>query len=232
MNIKVGCDPELFLSYGDKFISAFGLFPGTKSDPYQVDKGAIQVDGVALEFNIDPANSEDEFVSNIKTVVDQMYEMVKEVDPGIKLNFIPVARFDKKDFDLFPEECKLLGCDPDFNISGFMNIQPEELIQTPIRTASGHVHIGWTENQDPFSPEHFSEALNVAKHYHSSSMFKLTAEERERLKFYGANGSFRPKSYGVELREHSNLWVQHEESQRKMYRFILDTWNKLPTSNQ
>lgn len=225
MSTLIGCDPELFLSYGNKFISAFGMFPGTKDDPYRVEKGAIQVDGTALEFNIDPVKTEDEFVHNVKTVLAQMKEMVKEVDPEIRLNFVPVARFDPKEFELFPDECKLLGCDPDFSISGMMNIQPEELITTPIRTASGHFHIGWTNDEDPFSPEHFSEALSVAKFFHKENSFRLTAEERERLKYYGDNGAFRPKPYGVEIRSFSNIWVEKEETQRDMFKFVLNTYD-------
>lgn len=228
--LTIGCDPELFLTHGNKFISAYGLFPGTKEDPFPLEKGAVQVDGTALEFNIDPVTTEDEFVDNIKTVLAQMKDMVREVDPDLKINFLPVARFDPKDFESFPDECKLLGCDPDFNITGFMNVQPEELISTPVRTASGHIHLGWTKEQDPFSPEHFSSALDVAKYFHAEYPFRINAEEKERLKFYGADGSFRPKPYGVELRAYSNIWVEHEKSQREMFKFVTSTYKNFTES--
>lgn len=226
--IKVGCDPELFLSRGNKFISAFGLFPGTKDNPFKVERGAIQVDGLALEFNIDPANSKEEFTKNISVVLSQMNEMVRDVDPDLRLNFLPVARFDEEEFESFPEECKLLGCDPDFNVTGNMNHQPEELMWLPVRTGSGHMHLGWTEGKNPFEPEHFYDALTVARHFHGAndSPFKLNAEELERLKYYGANGAFRPKPYGVELRSSSNVWVEHEKTREQMYDFVISKMNE------
>lgn len=226
-NILVGCDPEVFLTYGNKFVSAYGLFPGTKEEPFKVEKGAVQVDGLALEFNIDPAKNEEEFLNNIDTVLNQMNEMVKNVDKGLKINFLPVAKFEEKEFEQLPEECKMLGCDPDFNVTGFMNVAPEELINLPIRTGSGHIHIGWTNGVDPFSPEHFGDALVVAKHFHKYQPFRLTAEEQERLKYYGGNGAFRPKPYGVELRAHSNVWVEHEKTRKAMYDFTIKTMNEI-----
>ncbi len=81
--IAIGCDPETFLKRHGEYISAFGMFPGTKNEPYKVNKGAIQVDGFALEFNIDPAFSAEEFDYNIQTVLNQMDDMVKSVDPDI-----------------------------------------------------------------------------------------------------------------------------------------------------
>lgn len=226
--IKIGADPELFLSEGNKFVSAHGLFPGTKEAPYRVDKGAVQVDGLALEFNIDPANTKEEFLTNIDVVLTQMREMVRKVSPDLRLNFLPVARFDEEEFINYPDECKLLGCDPDFNITGNANHAPENLIYEPIRTGSGHIHIGFREGGDPFSPENFYESLLVARHFHGDNKFpfKLTAEEMERLKFYGANGAFRPKPYGVELRSFSNVWVEHQKTREQMYDYIIARMNE------
>ena len=53
--ITVGADPELFVKKGRSFQSAYGMIPGTKQKPKKVIKGAVQVDGMALEFNIDRA---------------------------------------------------------------------------------------------------------------------------------------------------------------------------------
>ena len=82
MQILVGADPELFVKNPNsgEFISAHGMVPGTKYDPYKVDKGAIQVDGMALEFNIDPARTVDEFVRNITEVETNVVcvERIKE----------------------------------------------------------------------------------------------------------------------------------------------------------
>lgn len=227
MQYLIGADPELFLSVGNKIVNAHGLFPGNKQDPFKVERGAIQVDGVALEFNIDPAKTEEEFLLNISTVLTQMDEMVRQVDKDMRLNFLPVARFDEEEFMEFPDECKILGCDPDYNISGKVNRQPEELMYEPIRTGSGHIHIGWTNDVDPFSPGHFNDALGVSTHFASHPFSHLNPLETERLKYYGADGAFRPKPYGVELREFSNVWVEHEESRRQMYRHIMNNMKSI-----
>lgn len=55
MSYLVGADPELFVSKAGVILSAFGLVGGTKKVPQKVERGAVQVDGMALEFNIDPA---------------------------------------------------------------------------------------------------------------------------------------------------------------------------------
>jgi hypothetical protein len=55
----IGCDPEIFVKKGGKLIAATGLVPGDKKKPFRVMGGAVQVDGLALEFNTDPVASND-----------------------------------------------------------------------------------------------------------------------------------------------------------------------------
>jgi len=63
MKILVGCDPELFVKKDGVLVSAHGLVQGSKEHPFRVSKGAVQVDGMALEFNIDPAEDENLILS-------------------------------------------------------------------------------------------------------------------------------------------------------------------------
>jgi len=230
MTYLIGADPEVFLSVGSEFISAHGLFPGTKSDPYKVEKGAVQVDGTALEFNIDPASSVEEFDGNIQTVLMQMEEMVKDVDKDIKINFRPVARFNKEKFKEFPEVCKILGCDPDFNTQSGQPNNPPNIKDEPFRTAAGHVHIGWTKDEDPMSPIHFQDCLAVARKFNNTKpqfLGSKTPEEIFRERFYGAGMSFRPKSYGVELRGYSNRWVADSSTRKEMFNFVQKTMKSM-----
>ena len=67
--ITIGADPELFLSIGGELVSSYGIVPGSKYNPYAVPFGAVQVAGMALEFNIDPADHKDDFVHNIVKVL-------------------------------------------------------------------------------------------------------------------------------------------------------------------
>jgi hypothetical protein len=64
-NLTIGADPELFVRRGRHFISGH-LFPcGTKDSPMPTAHGMIQNDGLALELNIRPARTQDEFVTNV-----------------------------------------------------------------------------------------------------------------------------------------------------------------------
>ena len=76
MTLRIGSDPEFFLKTGEEFISAHAMVPGNKVNPFPVPNGAVQVDGMALEFNIDPAVSSGEFVHNINTVLESLRGMV------------------------------------------------------------------------------------------------------------------------------------------------------------
>lgn len=227
----VGTDPEVFLSVNDRFVSAAGLFPGTKKEPFKVEKGAIQVDGLALEFNIDPARTAKEFDENIETVLHQMKEMVSKVDPKMKIEYKPVVKFDVQYFKDLPEDTKILGCDPDFSaINGSIIQKSKDITNIPIRTAAGHVHLGWTENEDAMSSVHFEDARFVASQFYydvTNPFGCLSNDELERLKYYGENGAFRPKSYGVELRQFSNLWVEKSETRQKMFNYVTDKLTKL-----
>jgi hypothetical protein len=227
MNIKLGTDPELFLKVGSTFVSAAGFFPGTKKEPYPLECGAVQVDGCALEFNIDAAEDEDTFVHNIKTVMAQLTELVQLVDKRMEMVFTPYANFVPAYWKTVEPEAKILGCDPDFNVNGQMNPNPGEILEgRPIRTAAGHIHIGWGEELD--GDGHFGNCLAVAQYFHQKGVYApVRADERARLKYYGNNGAFRPKKYGVELRSPSNCWVAEERTQRLMFQTTRETFREM-----
>lgn len=221
MKFKLGCDPELFLFDGLEYVSAYGKFPGTKKEPHKLNKGAVQVDGMALEFNIDPAETAQEFSDNIEEVKEQITRMVADVDPKLVMVFTPFARFEEKYFHVQPVECKILGCDPDYGKDGQQKVPNPELMNRPFRTAAGHLHIGWTEGQDPMEASHFEDCRFIANLFENVKGFvPETPDELERTKYYGAPPSFRPKPYGVELRSPSNLWVQSPKSHKRMFKTV------------
>lgn len=225
--LKVGCDPEVFLFHpGEGFISAHGLLPGTKKNPFKVDKGAVQVDGLAFEFNIDPAETAEEFDNNISTVLTQMKEMVHKISPEIKLTFTAFANFDVSYFNNLPDESKILGCDPDFTIEGELNTPDPELQYRPFRTAAGHIHIGFVEDEeiDPYSRSHIEDCKFISQLFYRKNFFSPVREdELKRIKYYGSPGSFRPKKYGIELRSPSNRWVERKDFRIKMFNIVKNT---------
>ena len=217
MDILIGADPEFFVSDKDgKYISAHGLVSGTKKTPLPVKDGAVQVDGMALEFNINPAKSLAQFTTNISSVLTQLREMVS---PSLDFKFDPVAKFGKKLIEAQPLEARELGCDPDFNAwnGGQPNPRPDAL--SDIRTASGHIHIGWTKDEDINNPDHLEACIMVTKQLDIALGIAepLWCEPNDRKTLYGALGAFRPKHYGVEYRVLSNAWLRTEKLRTLVY---------------
>lgn len=213
--ILVGCDPEVFVRQDGVFRSAWGLIKGDKKNPQKVKRGAVQVDGMALEFNIDPAQSEDEFSLNVNEVLSLMKKMV----PEYEVVATPVAHFDAAYLKAQPEEAKELGCDPDFNAwNGMANPRPDG--DRPMRTASGHVHIGWEKSVEPNDPGHIHRCNMVVKNL--DFFLGLASleydQEIERREMYGKAGACRYKPYGVEYRTLSNAWLRSEKLMRWVYR--------------
>lgn len=212
----IGADPELFVRDREgKLVSAYGMIPGTKSDPYPVEGGAVQVDGMALEFNINPAKSFKEFNNNITDVLKQLKEMIPV---GYSFDFSPVADFGEEFIKSQPEEAIVLGCDPDYNAyTGKENPKPNA--DYPFRTASGHIHIGWTNAQDINVPEHV-EACQMATMQLDATLGLISRKwdhDRIRSRMYGKLGAYRPKHYGVEYRTLSNTWVNYEDRRKLVY---------------
>lgn len=215
MKILIGADPEVFVKKGRSFVSANGLIPGTKETPHPVDKGAVQVDGMALEFNINPAESKEEFIDNVQSVMSTLESMVPEHKIVIK----PSVKFSKKVFDEAPDEAKELGCDPDFNAyTGKQNPNPEAGAGR-MRTAAGHIHIGWTEGADVNHPAHKEACEMLAKQldYYLGLPSLMVDRDFSRRELYGKAGAYRAKPYGMEYRTLSNFWLKSPELMAWVY---------------
>jgi hypothetical protein len=72
LDLKLGCDPELYLYNTKKkrIVPANGLVPGDKHNPHLVPGGNVQLDGTVLEIGTDPASSADEFLHNIRSIIE------------------------------------------------------------------------------------------------------------------------------------------------------------------
>lgn len=207
MTLTIGADPELFLSKDGKALSAYGKIPGTKAKPYPAGNGAVQVDGMALEFNIEPATSAKAFVHNVN---DMMAELESMIPKGHELFVTSAVDFGAAYVERQPKAARELGCDPDFN-AYTMNVNHVEARNefNGWRTAGGHVHIGWCRDQDIYENSHFMSCVEMAR---SMDLFVglpavVMDDKTERNKMYGHAGVFRPKPYGVEYRTLSNFWL-------------------------
>lgn len=203
-NFTIGADPEVFVAKGGRLHSAFGLVKGNKRVPYRVNKGAVQVDGMALEFNIEPADEEQDFLDNLQTVQDELKAMIE----GFEFVYAPTVIFSDDIIDMMPREALDLGCEPDFN--GYdLSINKKPVPIRGMRTAGGHVHIGGINTDDPHSEHHMTLSGKLARIMDEEvGVYSiLWDKDDQRRSLYGKAGCFRPKYYGMEYRTMSNRWV-------------------------
>lgn len=207
----IGCDPEVFVvNKAGEFIGAHGLIPGTKAEPFKVPDGMVQVDGMALEFGVDPCSTRKEFISKVNSVKGSLKKMLPK---GYNIAVVPTALFSPEEMARAPAEALELGCDPDY--SGYtMQLNPAPKLPKPnMRSAGGHVHIGWGAGFDRFATPFIEQCstLAVELDYYLGAASLGWDSNTERRKIYGAPGAFRPKPYGMEYRSLSNQWIENDE---------------------
>lgn len=230
MDYQIGCDPELF--FKDKSsgvaVSAYDLLPGTKKNPFVVDNGALQVDGMAGEFNINPAKTFNEFNHNIVSVMGVMRQIVPV---NLEFNIVGSVVFTDEVMEAQPDIAKELGCDPDFN-AYTLDANPRPVPLVPgLRTASGHIHLGVPvmATDDPRSAQHMelcSQLMKAMDRFCGTTSVIMDPDPTRR-QLYGCAGAFRPKPYGGEYRVPSNAWIATEETRREMYDMVAATMNWL-----
>lgn len=219
MVFMIGADPEIFVRKNGVPVSAHGLVAGTKKEPLKTSLGAVQVDGMALEFNIDPTPIEDFEGFNlkiVKTIAD-----LRELVPGYNFNIEPVQEFDPEYMAKQPDEAKELGCDPDFNAyTKTANPRPDG--DRPFRTGAGHIHIGWGADIPTDNEEHIDICASFIKMCDATVGMYMTLIDRDprRRDLYGKAGAFRPKPYGVEYRTPSNVWIRNRDRRNMIHYFV------------
>lgn len=198
--LTIGADPELFLvdPNSGKFISSIDRIGGTKDQPFSIDGGcAVQEDNVAVEFNIPPSKTVQEFIDSCDNALN--YLTWAAGNQGLNLMVVPSAKFD--DDQLQDARALQFGCEPDFNAwqDGKRNPRPKAK-NTHLRSAGGHIHVGGVGDLDPKEVVRFLDwTIGVPMVLHD--------EDVERRQLYGRAGAYRPKSYGLEYRTPSNAWL-------------------------
>lgn len=214
---KIGADPELFVFRNGNPVSAHDLIPGTKSKPYPVPGGAVQVDGTAAEFNINPAESFEEFNDNIECVIGALSAMLPS---DCELKSVPTVVWEEEYFNSLPYSAIELGCMPDFDAwTGRRNPKPRLKHMPTLRTAAGHIHIGFTENASLQDIQHIRDAQRMAQlmdWYVGTWSCSVDIDKTRRL-LYGKAGACRYKTYGVEYRTLSNFWVLDYDLRKEVW---------------
>lgn len=222
--ITLGSDPEIFVTKKDGTpwgASTTGC-KGTKKNPDKTPYGAIQVDGLALEFNTNPCDTVQDWIDVHYTALEHVSEVAAQND--LILN--NESRLDFTDYIESvgaTEEELLFGCDPDFNADTMAeNTMPDNDGSIKFRTTGGHVHIGmgnWGElcgGDDKIAHMMASKIVFICDAILGlRSVLMDSGEARKEL--YGKAGAYRIKPYGVEYRTLSNYWIFDEAEMTFIY---------------
>ena len=131
-NIKIGCDPELFIwdTNTDTPYPSVGLIGGTKSKPkFFSGKHMVQEDNVLAEFGIPATNKVEEFIGSINLCKEFIQSLLPK---GFTIRVQASAYFDKN--YLQTDQAKEFGCDPDFSAwTESVNEKPDS--DTNLRTS-------------------------------------------------------------------------------------------------
>lgn len=209
----LGADPEVFLKDAQGgLISAIDKIGGSKHDPLPLPIGdgfCVQEDNVAMEYNIPPSASRDEFVDNISKAMNFLLDKVKE--QGLSFDTRSAAEFPIEQLMHF--KALEFGCDPDFNAwnGGQVNPRPRAT-NMALRSCGGHVHVGYKfKNRE--------DMLSFIKRcdFYLGVPSVLMDEGDERRQLYGKPGAFRSKAYGCEYRTLSNFWIFKPELTQWVY---------------
>lgn len=218
-----GCDPEMFVFDPEGRPVAADMIPGSKEEPHKVKFGAVQRDGMAAEFNIDPAKDFAEFNRNISAVMQQLAGFLPE---GHTLKAVPAVRFDPEIFNQATDEAKVLGCSPDFNAwTGELYPPPNDPEDPYMRCAGGHLHFGWTTGASLGDDEHVAHCRDLVKQldWYLGAWSVRMDPDPTRRRLYGKAGACRFKDYGVEYRVLSNFWITTRARR-------LNVWNRMVTA--
>lgn len=202
----IGADIEVFLSSKEdgSFVSAEGIIPGTKDEPFIFDETnkhhAISLDNVMPEFCIPPATTPAEFYFGIEKALKYIESIIPK---NLEINIVPAAYFDEK--YLLTENALKFGCDPDFN--AWLNVQNDPPPSSSnLRTAGFHVHVGY-RNPTNFVNTSIAKAMDIFLGVPAV----LLEPENDRKKLYGKAGAHREKAYGMEYRVLSNHFCNNDK---------------------
>jgi hypothetical protein len=211
---SIGADPEFFVQRHGVFVSAAGLVPGTKEAPHIVPNGAVQVDGLALEFNINPADNYEEFQNNLDVVLGILKGMI----PGYEVLTDPAIILDPEYKASLPKEALIRGCSPD------LNAYTEEANKTipddcDIHAAGGHIHIGGIFVEEQTAQQRYKMSLRLTRLLDKEvGVYSLLWDKDSlRRQVYGKAGSLRLKPYGMEYRTLSNAWLFNKRITKFVY---------------
>jgi hypothetical protein len=195
--ITIGSDPEFFIYKDGEVVSSIGIIEGGKDAPTEFEGGfAVHKDNVLLEMNLPPADTKEEFITNMKGAKDIASEILSI--GGYKLGSNDSEEFSEAALSNW--EAKTFGCAPYINAwtLGFGN--PTDLADLMHRVAGTHIHIGYTLEDSKFDKSTMDILITRAFDFFVVYPSRQIYNDPIRSKYYGDYGNFRNKEYGVECR--------------------------------
>jgi hypothetical protein len=206
---EIGCDPELFVSDGQKVIGAELVLPsaGLWNQNPTFTSFRVVNDGVQLELHPIQSSCRANVGTSIQNCFLAITEHLRVLQPGLRLDFSKVIRMTKKDLDCLSEKARLLGCDPSYNIytGGTIPLKVSPATYR-LRSAAGHIHLGGNQ-------EFRERAVRLVKFCDvlvGNTCVLIDRDPRNitRRKVYGRAGEYRIPPHGVEYRTLSNFWLK------------------------
>ena len=225
---SIGSDPEMFVVDKNTPIPAIGLVPGSKKEPFKISEHeSVQVDNVAIEFNVKPTLSPEEFIESLNKCYLWMTNHLKSINPDFGILIKPSVYFTKE--QLRSKEARMFGCEPDFNAWELcMNDSPRP--NSLLRSCGGHIHLGIDGDLDSIDYPRLIRAMDHTVGIYCASI----CGDKERMKLYGKAGAFRVKPYGVEYRTPSNTWLTSEAHIETVFSLVhraIDRYNNEEEDN-
>ena len=98
-----------------------------------------------------------------------------------------------------------------------------------MRTASGHVHIGWGKEMTDHNEQARAAAVQMDFYLGLPSLFY--DNDTRRRSMYGKAGCYRLKPYGVEYRTLSNAWLLSRERMAWVFNQVQEGMKQLMDGN-
>jgi hypothetical protein len=232
--LLIGADPEVFFNDPKKnlYVPAIGLVGGSKAVPLQINEYTwVQEDNVLCEYNIKPAKNLKEFTEYILGGLAICKDIANSQNLDISVRPSALLKEDILNKCADPERAFTFGCEPDFNAyTGRPNPKPKPNVQEDedgtwhLRTAGGHVHVGFYDNNKEYgynvTHRNLIKWMDIVL-----GLWSITKDtDINRRNLYGDAGAFRPKPYGVEYRTLSNFWISDEDFIYKVYQKTLQAY--------
>lgn len=213
--ITVGSDPEIFVKDNRGCItSVAGHLGCDKWNQRDLGNGIfLQEDNVLVEFATNPTEGFKEFSNIIKLGIDCCEEEVGKLDLSLAKG-VSSHVYTMDELNSFNKSVFEFGCEPDFNaLTGRKNPKPQAA-DPGLRTAGGHVHIGYAQHIKGMSLEESQSIVGVMCDYFLGLPAMLIDPDDRRRELYGKAGAVRYKKYGIEYRTLSNFWMFSDENHK------------------